>query len=203
MKSILLITSIFIFNSFVLRESPNDFDYRLSDIVRKFKLEIMDKDECEKQKRAADDLSDDINDAIKNTDEYNYDEIIELKKLEKEAEALEEFIAAVGNCGNYIPSIKIFNLANKRVGASVVSIVKDKYCVDVISVTIGNHVAYLGENNSTNNYTITYKWKTPNAMNSGNGTMGLSALSVRHIYDNREKPIQKNISILGITCKEF
>ena len=163
----------------------------------------MDKDECEKQKRAADDLSDDINDAIKNTDEYNYDEIIELKKLEKEAEALEEFIAAVGNCGNYIPSIKIFNLANKRVGASVVSIVKDKYCVDVISVTIGNHVAYLGENNSTNNYTITYKWKTPNAMNSGNGTMGLSALSVRHIYDNREKPIQKNISILGITCKEF
>ena len=101
MKSILLITSIFIFNSFVLRESPNDFDYRLSDIVRKFKLEIMDKDECEKQKRAADALSDDINDAIKNTDEYNYDEIIELKKLEKEAEALEEFIAAVGNCGNY------------------------------------------------------------------------------------------------------
>jgi len=203
MKSSLLVISIFLFGFSDLKESPNDFDNRLSDIVRKFKLEIMDKDECEKQKRAADDLSDDIEDAIKNKDEYNSDEIIELKKLKMEAEAVEEFIAAVGNCGNYIPSIKNFNLANKRVGASVSSIIKDRFCVDVITVAIGDYVAYLGENNSAKNYTVTYKWKAPNGLNTGNGTMGLSGLSVRHIYDNREKPNQKNISFLGITCKEF
>lgn len=203
MKLIFLFASILLFGFSSLKESPNDFEYKLSDIVRKFKSEVMDKDECEKQKRAADDLADDIEDAIKNVDEYNSDEIIELKKLQKEAEALEEFIAAVGNCGNYIPSIKNFNLANRRVGANVASIIKDKYCVDVISVSIGNYVAYLGENNSSKNYTVTYKWKAPNGMNTGNGTMGLSQLSVRHIYDNREKPNQKNISVFGITCKEF
>lgn len=203
MKLLLLFTSILLFGFSSLKESPNDFDYKISDIVREFKSEIMDKDECEKQKKAVDDLANDIEDAIKNADEYNSDEIIELKKLKEEAKALEEFIAAVGNCGNYIPSIKNFNLANRRVGANVISIIKDKYCVDVISVSIGNYIAYLGENNSMKNYTVTYKWQVPNSMNTGNGTMGLSELSVRHVYDNREKPSQKNISIFGITCKEF
>jgi hypothetical protein len=203
MKLTLLFTSILLFGFSSLKEVPNDFDYKLSDIVRKFKSDIMDKDECEKQKRAAGDLADDIKKAIKNEDEDNSDEIIELKKLEKEANALEEFIASVGNCGNYVPSIQNFNLANRRVGANVATIIKDKYCIDVVSVSIGNYVAYLGENNSSKNYTATCKWKTPNSMNTGNVTMGLPALSVRHIYDNREKPIQKNISVFGITCKEF
>lgn len=203
MKLALLFTSILLFGFSSLKEGPNDFDYKLSDIVRKFKSDIMDRDECEKQKRAADDLADDIKKAIKNEDEDNSDEIIELKKLEKEANALEEFIASVGNCGNYVPSIQNFNLANRRVGANVAVIIKDKYCIDIISVSIGNYIAYLGENNSSKNYTVTCKWKTTNSMNTGNVTMGLPALSVRHIYDNREKPIQKNISVFGITCKEF
>lgn len=203
MKLILLITSILLFGFSGLIESPSDFDYKISDIAKKFKLGIMDKDECEKQKIAAEGLVYEIKDAIKNEDKYNSNEIIELKKLEKEAEALGEFIATVGNCGYYIPSIKSFNLANRRVGASVASIIKDKYCVDVISVTIGDYVAYLVENNSTKNYEVTYKWKVPNSMNTGNGTMGFSEFSVRHIYDNREKPSQKNISVFGIICKEF
>lgn len=201
MKVTLLFISILLLGFSSLKESPNDFEYKLSDIVRKFKSDIMDKDECEKQKRAADDLADDIKKAIQ--DEDNSDEIIELKKLEKEANALEEFIASVGNCGNYVPSIQNFNLANTRVGANIAIITKDKYCIDVISVSIGNYIAYLGENNSSKNYTVTCKWKTPNSMNAGNVTMGLPVLSVRHIYDNREKPIQKNISVFGITCKEF
>ncbi len=203
MKLTVLFTSILLFVFSILKESPNDFDYKLSDIIRNFKSEIMDKDECEKQKRAADDLLDDIEDAIKNEDNYNFDEIIELKKLENETKALAEFIGVVGKCGNSIISLKNINLANKRVGAKVSSIIKDKYCVDVISVSIGNYVVYLGENNSMKNYTVTYKWNTPNGMYSGNGAMGLSKLSVRHIYDNREKPSQKNISVFGITCKEF
>jgi len=203
MKLTLLFTSILLFGFYSLPESPNDFDYKLSDIVRNFKSDIMDKDECENQKRAAGDLADDIEDAIKNVDEYNSDEIIELKQLEKEAIALEEFISSVGNCGNFPPTIKNFNLANRRVGANVSIIIKDKYCVDVISVSIGNYVAYLGENNTSKNYTVTYNWKAPTGMNTGNGTMGLSKLSVRHIYNNREKPSQKNISVFGIACKEF
>ena len=84
MKVTLLFFSILLLFGFSsLKESPNDFDYKLSDIVRKFKSDIMDKDECENQKRAAGDLADDIEDAKKNVDEYNSDEIIELIQLEK------------------------------------------------------------------------------------------------------------------------
>ena len=201
MKSILLFTSILLFSFSNLKEGPDDFDDKLSEIVREFKTEIMDEDECEKQKRAADDLADDIEDAIE--DEDNSEEIIELKKLKKEAEALEDFIAVIGDCGNHILSIKNFNLANRRVGANVANIIKGEYRVNIISVTIGNYVTYLGENNSSKDYTVAYKWKAPIGMNTGKGTMGLSKSSVRHIYDNRDNPSQKVISVFGITCKEF
>lgn len=203
MKSLLLFITLVLYGSFGLKKSPGDFEYKLTNIISKFKSEIMDKSECEKQKIAAENLSDEIKEAIENIEEYNSNHLDELKKLKKEAEALEEFIAAVGHCGSYIPSIENFNLANRRVGASVVNVIKDKYCVDVISVTIGDYTAYLAENNSTKNYTVTYKWKAPNGMNYGNGNMRLSKLSVRHFYDNREKPSQRHISIFGITCKEF
>jgi hypothetical protein len=163
----------------------------------------MDKDECESLKREADKLADEIEDAIKNTGKYSYEETIKFKTLIKEAEALRDFIASIGNCDNYIQSIENFKLANSRVGASVATVIDSKYCIDIISVRIGDYLAYLGENKSSKNYTVTYKWKAEDGMNARNGTMGLTKLSVRHVYDNREKPNQKNISVFGITCIEF
>lgn len=203
MKSTILLTSILFSIFFNLKKNPSDFDNNLSEIVTVFKSNIIDKNECEDQKNAAADLADEIKKAINNEDDYDSDELIKLKKLEKEAIAVEEFIASVGNCGNYIPSIKNFNLANSRVGANVNNVIIDEYCVDIISVSIGNYVAYLGENNSVKDYTVTYKWKAPNGNTTGSGKMGLTKFCVRHIYDNREKPKQKYISILGITCTEF
>jgi hypothetical protein len=203
MKCLFLIFSILSFGFSSMKETPNDFDSKLSDIVREFKQEIMNKDECEKQKREADGLADDIENAIKMEGEYTTEEVSNLRKLKEEAEAIEEYIAAVGNCGNYIPSIDNLNLANRRVNGKIVNILKDKFCIDVISVTIGEYVAFLGENATTKNYKVVYKWKAQNGMDAGNGTMGLSKMSVRHIYDNREKPNQKSITVFGIVCKEF
>lgn len=203
MKITLIITLIILLNFYSIKENPKDFEYTLSEIAGKVQLEIIDIDKCEKLRRAAEDLYDDIEDAIEKGDEYNFDEKVELNKLKREAEAMEEFIAVVGNCRNYSLSIEKFNLANNRVRATVAYVIKDKYCIDVISVSIGNYVAYLGENNSKNNYTVNYKWKAIKSMSSGYGTMGLSKLSIRQIYDNREKPSQKNIFVFGIMCKEF
>ena len=186
-----------------IQEFPSDFDYKLSDIVRRFKEEIMNKDVCENLKNETNYLVDDINDSLDKEGEYSYDEVLELKKLKKEAEALEEFIASVGDCGNYIPSIKDFNLANQRVNASISYVIKDKYCVDIILVEIGDYITYLAKNNSSKNLTISYKWKVPNGVNRGSGTMGLLKYSVRHIYNNREKLKVKEISIYGINCKEI
>lgn len=203
MKTIILSVSVIILSLTNIQETPSDFDYELSDIARDFRNEIMNEDECENLKRAADDLVDEIEEAIEMYGEYSIAEILELKKLKKEAEALEQFIAAVGDCGNYIPSIEEFNLANQRVRARVSYVSKNKYCVDMILVEIGDYVAYLAENNSSKNYTVSYKWKVTNGMSTGNGTMGLSKYSVRHIYNNRDEIAQKNISIFGVNCKEF
>ena len=203
MKIILLAVSTLILGISNIQETPSDFDYKLSDIAREFRNKIMNEDECENLKRDADDLIDEIEDAIEMEDEYSYDEIIELKKLKKEAEALEDFIASVGDCGNYIPSINDFYLANQRINANVSYVIKDKYCVDIIIVQIGDYVAYLAKNSMSKNYTVSYKWKVQNGMSSGNGTMGLTKQSVRHIYNNREEPTKKNILIYDINCKEF
>ena len=203
MKLTLIIISVFLIGFSSLKESPNDFDYKLSNIARNFRLEIMDKTECERLREEAEGVVDDIRNAIKKADNYTTIEIIKLKQLKLEAEALEYFIAAVGNCGNYNMNIENFNLANRRIGASVSSVVKGKYCIDIIVVSIDDYVAFLGENNSINNYSVSYQWKVINGLNSGYGTMGLSKSSVRHIYDNRDKPSEKNISVFGISCVKF
>lgn len=203
MKLILLISSIFFIGAYTPKERPIDFEYQLSEIAREFKSKIMDKNECGKLKLEASYLTDDIENAIQNEGKYSPDEIIKLKEQKKESEALENFIAVVGNCGNYVPSINDFNLANRRVGADVSILIKSKDCVDIISVSIGDYVAYLGKNNSTKNYIVTYKWKEAGGMKTGNGTMGLSNSSVRYIYDNREVRSNKNISFFGITCRKL
>jgi hypothetical protein len=204
-KTPILVFFIFmlLINFTIQKESPNDFEYALTNIVTKFKSEIMDKNECENLKYDTKRLIENIENALKKENEYTFEEITQLNLLKNETEALVEFIASVGNCGNYVPSIANFNIANRRVGAKVASLVKNRYCVDIISVSIGNYVAFLAENNSSNNYTVTYKYKGPNSSYSGNGIIGLSKQSVRHIYDNRDKPKNKYISVLGITCKAF
>lgn len=180
----------------------NDYDSDLTRISNDFRETIFDEDECTNLKNEVGDVSNAIEEDI-DSDDYSIDEKNQLKVLLKEADALEDYIASIGNCGNYIPSIEKFNLANRRVGGSVSIISLDKYCVDVISVTIGDYICYLAKNNTTNNFTVSYKWTTPNGMHKGNGTMGLYGKSVRHIYDNRDETEQTIITVTDITCAKF
>ncbi|MFY0594672.1 hypothetical protein [Roseivirga sp.] len=183
-------------------QSPSDFSYDLNRIASSFRNNIMDKDECDNQKNRAYQLADEIDEALDDDDEYDSSEISELKKLKREVEALEEFIAAVGDCGNGTPTIDQFNQANSRVRGSVSWVYKDKYCVDVIAVTIGEYRVFLAQNSTTSNYTLNYKWRAQDKMSSGNGTSGIGAKSLRHIYNNREYP-DKQIGIYGLTCQKF
>lgn len=203
MKTIFILISVMMLSFSSFKVTPSDFDYKLSEIARKFRIEIMSLDECENLKTLTYYLVDEINDAIEMVEEYSYEEKLELKKLKKEAEALVQFIAVVGDCGNYTPSIDEFNLANKRVNARVSSVIKDKYCVDVILVEIGNYTTFLIKNKSAINYTVSYKYKTRDEMSIGSGKMGLSKYSVRNILNNREETTKKNISFFEISCKEF
>jgi hypothetical protein len=202
MKLFLITISLFINGVFFQENNFNDFDYRLTRIADEFQKEIMDKDECENLKLDAGSLVGEIEDELKAmTDTEN--ECKELKELKKEAQALEGYIGSVGDCGNYILSNENLDLANRRVNSQIIKIESNKLCVDVISVSIGKYVSYLAQNNTTNNYSIAYKWKTPDGLSSGNGTMGLPAKSVRHIFDNRDKPNQKRILVFEIKCKPY
>lgn len=200
MKTIFIFTFFCLLHLLIL-ESPEDFESKLNDIVAKFKREILDKQECEKYKREADDLVEEIKKSI-NSGDYTNEEVSKLNKLKGESEALEEYIAAVGGCANYVPSISDFNLANKRVKGNITQVSLNKFCIDIFSVEIDNYIVYLGVNNTSNNYTVSYNWKSATG-NGGSGTMGLTSKCVRHIYDNREHTNRKKITISNIKCVPF
>ena len=79
MKTIILSVFVIISSLTNLKETSSDFDFKLSDIARNFRNEIMNKDKCENLKRACDDLVDEIEGAIEMDDNYSHDEILELK----------------------------------------------------------------------------------------------------------------------------
>lgn len=177
-------------------KDANDFDSDLDRIVRDLKTNIMDVEKCKEAEGDADEVADDIDDALE--DDPNNSE---LKNLKEEAEALSEYIGGVILSTTGMPTITDFNLANKRVGATVTSATPKDACVDVVKITIGEFVSYMFQNNTTSNYTVTYKWKATSGMGSGSGEMGLWNKTMRQIYTNHDKPAQKTISVYGITCK--
>jgi hypothetical protein len=203
MKIIMFLVSILIFDNNIKKDINEDYENKLSEIVSVFKSEIMDKNECYRQKRAVANLVEEIELEISKNEEYNPNEILELKKIKNEAKAIEQFIAVVGDCGGQFQNLNSFYIANRRIDGDVSIYSKQKNCVDFFSVTIGNYIAYLVENNSSKNYRITYQWKIENDLNMGNGDVGLSSSNIRHIYNNRGKVSKKNISISRVFCKEF
>lgn len=205
MKHILLISFFLLFEFSSNKNNISNFEYELTDIIQKFKQGIMEKSECENQKREAGYLAREIENAIEKEDNYTAVEISNLKTLKNEVEALEDYIAVVGNCGNSLLSLENFNLINSRVQGDVLNLGNQKFCVNITTVKIDNYIVYLAENNTSNNYMVSYKWreKHKNGVSSGKGEMGLSQMSLRHIYDNRNQPSRKNITVYGVTCKEF
>lgn len=105
--------------------------------------------------------------------------------------------------GNHLLSIDDLQLANRRVRGSISYLSRGKDCMNVLTINIGDYVCYLCENASAFNYTASYSWKVSGSYSRGNGTMGLPAGKLRHIYDNREKPQQKAIVVYEVSCKPF
>lgn len=190
-----------LFSSLFIDESPSTLESKLSRIASEFREKIMDEDDCKSLMNEASRISNDIEDELDENDKYSANEISQFKEVKKKADALEGYIGSVGGCSNVFPTIEEFTIANGMVGGSVTNVHQGKFCVDFFSVSIGNYKVYLGENNTTNNYVVTYKYKTPDGSKSGNGYFGLFSKNIRHVYDNREKPNQKIIIIFGVTCK--
>ena len=202
MKTFLIYILLSPIGCIFLNDTPSDFERKLNNIASDFRKKIMEEDECKNLMYDASRVADDIDNELKKED-YSASEISQYKDIKKKAEALEAYIGAIGGCANTFPTIEEFNSANRIVGGSVTNVIQGKFCLDFISVSLGNYIVYLCQNNTSTNLSVKYKWKAPDGMNSGSGDMNLSSKSIRHIYDNREKPNQKKISIFGVTCKPF
>lgn len=184
-------------------DSPSDFEYKLSNIANNFEENIMNEDECKDLMNEASSIADEIDDEIEDTDENSSTEIAEFKKLKKKAEALEDYIGVVAGISTTFPTLDEFNTANSMVGGSIVNVSIDKFCVDIVSVTINDYIVYLAKNNTVSNYRISYSLKASNGMYSGSGEMAVTTKAYNHIYDNRDNPKQKTISVSITECKTF
>jgi hypothetical protein len=178
-----------------------DFDYRLSNIVVRFKEIVMDEYECKSLLSIVSVFREDIDHVLQFTDQYRQMEIIKLKRLQIEAQAIEEFIACVGHCANYTPDIESFKLANNRINGEIIINSQNKFCIDIVSVSIGSYVACLAINYSTDNLQFTYELVDSTGNLVGMGKSGLWHNCIRCIHDNRNDLKPSHIYIKEITCK--
>jgi hypothetical protein len=200
MKHFLLILCLPFLSFTSFRISADDFDAQLNAVVVDFKQNIFDQVKCEAASKKAGDISDAIEEAL-NADGVDKAERKKLDALKKEAEALEDYILAIGDINGGFETVEKMNLANSRVHGDISAVQKGDFCVDIISVSIGDFICYLAENNGSKIISVSYKWKGPAGTKSGTGTVQVFANSVHAMYSNRKDKETKQITFMGLTCK--
>ncbi len=177
------------------------FEARLAFICENFERDVMKKEICEQLQREAVNLVEEINEE---TNKEADEQIIEAyRKVKQEAEAVADFIGSIGHCSNTILTYEKLNLASKRIRYRISNIGKGEFCIEMITISIGSYVCILAQNNSPNNYSIEYQWKTSDGRAIGNGKMGLPSRSVRAFYDNRERNNQKLPRFSLVKCQTY
>lgn len=142
----ILVTLLFL--SYVLPcsaiQKSSGFERELSRITGDFKEAIMDEDKCEDLKNEAENIADQIKELLKNTEDFSFEEISQLKQLKTEAENIEDFIAVLAGVGNAFPKLNDFKKVNEKVGVQMFRLSQYQFCVDVLVIEIDEYRAYLG-----------------------------------------------------------
>jgi len=199
MKLFLIILSFPLLSFFSLKDSAADYDKQLNDVVADYKLNIFDQQKSKADSQKAGSIAESITDAI-NEGDLSKADIKKLEDLKKEAEAIQDYILAVGNIDGGFETVEKFNLANARIKGDV-STETGKFCVDVISVSIGDYICYLAENNGDKITSVNYKWKSPEGAKSDSGTITVFAHSIGAMYCNRNDPKTNKVEFMGLVCK--
>lgn len=200
MKHLFLLLALPFFSFVSFSISSADFDAQLNEVVADFKANIFDQQKCEAASKKAGAISEAIEETL-NEDGIDKGERKKLEALKKEAEALEDYILAIGDISGGFETVEKMNLANARVHGDITSVQKGDFCVDIISVSIGDFICYLAENNGSKIISVNYKWKGPSGTKSGSGTVQVFANSVRAMYSNRKDKETKKVTFMGLTCK--
>lgn len=201
MKLLLVILSFPLLSFLTPQDSISDFDKQLNDLVADYKLNVFDTQKCQANSKKAGEIADKIEDA-KNEEGVSKSDLKKLEDLKKEAEAIEDYILAVGNIDGGFETVEKFNLANNRIHGDVSTESSGKFCVDIISVTIGEYVCYLAENNDSKITSVNYKWKSPTGAKSDSGTITVFAHSIGAMYCNRADTKTNKVEFMGLVCKQ-
>jgi hypothetical protein len=203
LKTLKLLTLVLCFPllSFItLKDSATDYDKQINDVVADFKLNIFDQQKCQAASQKAAGIADNISDAI-NEGDLSKADLKKLEDLKKDAEAVEDYIMAVGNLDGGFETVEKFNLANNRVKGDIGSVSNGKFCVDIISVSIGDFICYLAENNNDKITSVNYSWKSPAGAKSDSGTITVFAHSIGAMYSNRKDPKTNTVEFMGLVCR--
>lgn len=203
MKNVLVLTLFMLFFFTTDAQSLRDYDYLMTRIAENFVENIIDKDECKDLMYEAQHLKDEIETLLEERKGLSNNEISALKKLQSEANALEDFISSVGDIYSSNISIPDLYLANYRVKARIDKYKTEKPNISLMKITIGEYVCCLLTNETYSNYKVTYKWNVSGKVNRGSGEMGLPQKTARNIFNNRDDLTINSINVFGIESKVF
>ncbi|CAN5170673.1 hypothetical protein BH09BAC5_BH09BAC5_06600 [soil metagenome] len=200
MKHFLLLLLVPFFSFTSNQISSDDYDAQINAVVTDFKANIFDQSICDAAAKKAEGISEAIEDAM-NEDGVSKSERKKLEDLKKEAEALNSYINAISDLEGGFVTVEKMNLANSRVHGDISAEQKGDFCTDIISISIGDFICYLAENNSSKIISVNYRWKGPDGTKSGTGTVKVFANSVHPMYNNRKDKDVKKVTFMGLTCK--
>lgn len=201
-KQVLLFSVVFFIALSSMAHSPDYFERQLADLVFDFKKDIMEESKCNELILRANSLEREVSNLLKSNEGHSSNNVSEFNKFLTEVKAIKHFIAALTCRRNYVLTIDMLYLANKRIGANIGNINSGEYCIDLYRMVIDEYKAYIIMNHTESGYKVSYEWSLECEMSkkSGHGDIGTPKKSVRRLINNRDGLDVDNVIINTLVC---
>lgn len=203
MKNTLIAIVLLTFPFKTIGQDLQKYINTLEDIVERVPTQIYQKDNCDALIDVLDDLSDDLEELLRDTGEMHPEDVKNLKSTLKYAGALENFLRTIGNSSYiawYLKDSEI-RLVSELIELQIIEIQSGKFCVDIYQLSLGNYICLLAYKKGGNDIlnikaqTTSNQGKTLNKVD-----MGLSANQYRRFWSNGDKITLKDYDIKDIQC---
>ncbi len=203
MKIIILASflSLFINNIFSqdLQTYVNDFN----DIVKETPKQISNRDRCDYLIKNISTLNSNLEHVLNNSEQIHPDDIKVLKWTKVHAEALENFLRAVGNSSNgmmYMTANQL-TLVKELFSVGITEVYFEKFCCNLFEIKFDNYICVLAyKKGSDEIYNIKSKISSQTARSTSSMDMGLMVNKFRRLWSNGDDLSIKNYQIHSIQC---
>jgi hypothetical protein len=203
MKSLLILLSLLFINPGVYSQDIRQHISEMDRLISVVPNHIGNKEHCDKLVRDLDDLSDDIEDNIKKDDDLSSDDIKNLKAILASAEAVEDFVRAVGNSsyGTGFLKEKQLRLVRELLNFSMTEMFTGKFCVNIYQVTIGGYKSLIVTKTGSNNILrIKAVFKSTVATATTTLEMGVVPNEYSRFWSSANDPSYRSYQITRVDC---